>query len=261
MPKREPDPTPAGEQPGESPIQSKDGIATGSPFPPGTRCLECHYSLDGLKMGRCPECGFEMGKAEVLRLQERIHWMDSFRLNRWYAVCFLVPIVYAIGVFVLSDIGAGIASLVMMSITVGGTILTSEILGSLGKRNDRAIVRQVWMRSAYLIHLPWLVVAGFATILLVIAWIDKSNGSGRVLASVIAMFGLFLWIAGSLLSVIGLCVALSESNPRFALRWSKLQITIITLVITFQFIYNVILGISGGALAFSGVMRLAGLSP
>ena len=245
-----------------TPIQTEGENAPGSPIPRGTRCLECHYSLNGINMGPCPECGFVMGEAEIHRWQRRARWMDSFLLSNWYVSCFMIPIVYAFGALMLSGrIGTGIVALVMLSITIGGTILTSEILGSLGRRHDRAIARRLWIRYAYLIHLPWLVTAGLAVISLATALVDKRIGSNGMVTEIVSYILWFICAVVSLFSMIELCGIVLSRNHRLALRWSKLQSTIITLVITFQFIYNVILGISGGAIAYSGAIRLAGLSP
>lgn len=231
-----------------------------APIQRGTRCLDCHYSLAGVRLGPCPECGLPIGPEEVERWAAREAWISRFRLPRWYLASVVIPVAYAIGAGIYAgDKRPAIMTLIVLGLTSAGTVATSEVLGLLGRPNDRSLARRVWLRYAYLVHLPWLVCAACALIALIIAGIERLAGTDGDALVMVSFLGLFAWAFGSVASLVLFIAIMANADHRHTLRWSRAQIAVITLAVLFQFPFNAAIGFAGGMVAGTGALRLMGI--
>lgn len=238
-----------------------DGTPVGhTAVPAGIRCIACHYSLRGVGQGPCPECGLHIGPAEIERWTARDAWIKKFNLPRWYAAAVVIPVLYAIGAIpFVPGLHSAVLALIGLGVTSAGTVITSEVLGSLGRPHDRALARRVWFRYAYLVHMPWLVIPGCTVIALASAGIEKLTGSDGDATITISFAGLFAWTIGSFVSLILFISFIANVRHRHALRWTKAQIAVITLATLFQLPFNAAIGFAGGLTAGTGSIRLVGL--
>jgi hypothetical protein len=242
------------------PSKAPDTAQGNEPIPPGSRCLACHYSLAGVRQGPCPECGLHVGPAEIKRWGEREAWVKQFNLKKWYAAAVLIPIVYAIGALVYAgEKSPAIMTLIVLGITSAGTVITSEVLGSLGRPHDRALARRVWFRYAYLVHTPWLVTSGCAAIALGVAGIERLAGTHGDATLTVSFVGLVAWAIGSFCVLILFISRIANVQHRHTLRWTRSQIAVITVTVLFQFPFNAAIGFAGGMLAGTGALRLMGV--
>ncbi len=225
-------------------------------IPDHTRCIACRYDLSGGHQGPCPECGFSIGPEEISRWCLRVAWESRFPMRWFVAAALSAPIVYALGAAAFGQhTGPGFAAIIVLSFTIGGMFITGEILAWLGDPTDRRIARRIWYTSDVLIILPILAIAPAAAAVLEVAIIEAWTGTDGAFLFLITLFGFVFWVLGSLAVLVVACTTLGSVWHSHALRWNRVQLTIITLAILVQFPANLFAGFIGGGLAVSGAMR------
>ncbi len=162
-------------------------------------CRECGYCVGSLPMGRCPECGADVGASEIA-LSERVrgveHAWPALRASRLRLYGAVIP-VYALGAGVLGwHWGAMVAAFGLMSLMVAGSWFVGWLVTRLALPAARHALYANWVRCLPILHGPWLVAPLCAAIALVAALVDRSAGTDAKVLMGVSLLGLFLWGLG-----------------------------------------------------------------
>lgn len=170
-------------------------------LPEGMTCRECGYCVGGLPMGRCPECGGDVGAREIalsVRVRDVERAWPTVRTARFRLYAVVVP-VYAVGAGVLGQHwGAMVAAFSMMSALVAGSWFVGWLATRSARPPQRTALFSIWVRCLPVLHGPWLVAPLCTAVALVAALVDRGADTGGVLLVSVSLIGLVLWVLGCL---------------------------------------------------------------
>lgn len=226
-------------------------------------CLTCGYDLSGIEAGRCPECGRDFTGNDgpsmarlgaILREGDRI---PRKQVIGWAGVV----AVYAVGAGIMNG-DAGFPALLL-----AGALLTIACVGSfaLGSvvligcdRPRRLAAQDAWRRELWVLHLPWLVIAPGAVILLGVAFLLAATGGFMEDTLSLGGMALLCWIPCSFATPLMFMRrvrqrldACRSNTPGLGFRlWIGALVVMVGAMA---------LGFGGGLLARHGASEMAGL--
>ena len=143
--------------------------------PRGMRCPTCQYDLTGSLVLCCSECGRPIEAADIRRFElRRTAREDAHRLAlRQFVASLVIAMVMGLGAaFVLREWGAGAVAIVLCWIAGLLSIGAGWMVAALAPMHERWAWRVVWLRTHWMLHLPWLCIPACAAAVFVIAFLE-----------------------------------------------------------------------------------------
>lgn len=225
-------------------------------LPDGMTCRECGYCVGSLPMGRCPECGADVGASEIA-LSERVrgveHAWPALRASRLRLYGAVIP-VYALGAGVLGwHWGAMVAAFGLMSLMVVGSWFVGWLVTRLALPAARHALYANWVRCLPILHGPWLVAPLCAAIALVAALVDRSAGTDAKVLMGVSLLGLFLWGLGCFGCLVAWADRWGRCTGPLGIRIGGPCGTALVAGMLATLGFSVLLGFGGGVMAAGGV--------
>lgn len=188
-------------------------------------CHRCGYEVPPVLESRCPECG---GVWDAF-CQQRQSNLDELPAQLgpvlWgHAVVWAsLVLITALGAFVAS--GMSVGAMLGVGVGLGGGVAASGAMGLLAARSvpghQRRAIQHAWLACLHRLHLPWLSIAGFTTLGVVLALPVRLLGQHALgnLMFLVILLEFFAWL--------GVCLyALGSWERRFRARLDSMTLVI-----------------------------------
>jgi hypothetical protein len=243
-------------------LGSKYGKQMTAPAP--LACLSCGYDVSSIQTPRCPECGgalAEQDRASMARLRTLLDAGDAVPWRHVIAWA-LVIVIYSAGAAVMNgNVGfhAHFSAAVLLSIACYGSLAFGNVAFLGLDRPRRLAAIDAWRRELWLLHVPWLLIALAAPIILAVALALKAAGRYEEDTLVAGGVGLLVWLPCSIAAFI---VFLARARRRLAslganTREARVRLWLAALLVLSGALF---LGFGGGLLARYGAARFAELT-
>jgi hypothetical protein len=230
------------------------------------RCMGCRYDLSGKGVEICPECGRPSGDADRDRWRQRGVWLAAFDAPRFVLIWILILAVYGAGgaVFMLASGSASVVPALVgpvagITVSVTAGVAIGLALGATSGEHDRRAAALAWLRTVWLLHLPWLVIPLCAGIALAVAARELTRGGDAWIVEQVAGAGLLALLFGSVAAGVVWLSVFASAASRACVRWSSLQFFLIGMGAATLALINLVLGITGGFASMEGAIGLVGL--
>lgn len=227
-------------------------------------CLSCGYDVTSIETPHCPECGATLAdqdRASMSRLRELL---DAGDFVPWkHAIAWaLVIVIYSAGAAVMNgNVGfhAHFAAAVLLSIACFGSLAFGNVAFLGLDRHRRLAAIDAWRRELWLLHVPWLLIALAAPLILVTAVALKAAGRYEEDTLIAGAIGLAVWLPCSIAAYL---VFLTRARRRLASLGANTREARVRLWLAALLVLSgaLVLGLGGGLLARYGAARFADLT-
>jgi hypothetical protein len=225
-------------------------------------CLSCGYDVSSIQTPRCPECGgalAEQDRASMTRLRALLETGDSVpwrQIGAWT----LVMLVYVVGAaYMNGELFTMIPATLLLTVAIAGSLALGNVAFLGLDRHHRLAAIDAWRRGLWMLHLPWLVIAPLAAVMLAVAFALKAAGRYEEDTLVVGVVGLLVWLP---CSIAALFVFLARARRRLDslganTREARVRLWLAALLVLSGALF---LGFGGGLLARYGAAQIAGLA-
>lgn len=227
------------------------------PLPQGMLCPKCSYDLSNSPIWTCSECGSTINANNI----ERFY-------RRRMAVIGVSQLAYR---QLFGAIGVAAAMTLSMAflfrhwepaLIVGGVCLMAQyfslaagwMLSASAPTHDRRAWRLAWLKTHWMLHIPWISIFVFTLLLFVVCGIARLFGetvATTIFLSVVAI-ELAAWLACGLFALAGYSSRYREMSVDLGLARNRTQ-TALAILAAIVFLSSVLLGFVGGAVGTMGV--------
>ncbi len=217
-------------------------------------CHGCGYAIPNTLGTTCPECGLVRSKACEQREEKRAAVIEGFA-HTLKAACvgwFMVLFIYGVGATV-GVMGSSPAPFIFVLFVMGFGVFLANAIGvgiaKLGPEHQYELISSVWVKKHYWLHVPWLSIAVFTVlgvIIAVLARIMPVDVEGLLYATV--SIELVLWGLASILGLIKWFIDYADERQEMGIRSDGAVAPLHRLLAIMVWLASVGIGFVGGVI-------------